>query len=124
MCGVCGSAGGTRDADADGVEDTPAARKRAQLGLVAWASRLFGPEHVRIHEAPGTVRVVVVGPTGRSVVAQGVNGVLEAVELVSAGRPDWPAVDRRLRAADPRDDTDRTYRVLASAVARRTEVRT
>lgn len=121
MCGACGSAGGTRDGYARGVEDSPAARKRAQLALVAWAARLFTPEHVRVHEAPGTVRVFVVGPTGQGVLAQGVDGVLDAVDRVGPGTTDWTVVAERLRASRPDDDADWTYRSLAQAVARRRE---
>lgn len=118
MCGACGGAGGRSDWYADGVADTPADRKRAQLALVAWAARLFGPDHIRVREAPGTVRVLVVGPTGQGLVAQGVDGVLDAVDRVSAGRADWSAVAGRLRAAGPTDD-DWAGRAFASAVARR-----
>ena len=112
MCGACGSAGGTRDGYARGVEDSPAARKRAQLALVAWGARLFAPEHVR---------VLVVGPTGQGVLAQGVDGVLDAVDRVGPGTTDWTVVAERLRASRPDDDADWTYRSLAQAVARRRE---
>jgi hypothetical protein len=119
MCGACGSAGGTRDADARGVEDSPAARKRAQLALASWGSRLFAPDHIRVREAPGTVRVLVVGPTGQGVLAQGADGVLDAVDRVGARTTDWTVVAERLRASRPGDDPDWAYRSLASAVARR-----
>ena len=121
MCGACGSAGGTPDAYARGVEDSPAARKRAQLALVTWGARLFAPEHVGVHEAPGTIRVLVVGPTGQGVLAQGVDGVLDAVDRVGPGTTDWTVVAERLRASRPDDGADWTYRTLAQAVARRRE---
>jgi hypothetical protein len=125
MCGACGSAGGTRDWYARGIADSPTARKRAQLALVSWASRLFAPEGIRVHETPGTVRVLVTGPTGRSRVAQGVDGVLDAVDAVGSGGTDWSAVADRIRAADPDSstdtdtDTDWARRGFASALARR-----
>lgn len=119
MCGGCGGNGGHHDWYAAGVEDTPAARKRAQLRLAAWATRLFADDRIRVHEVPGTVRLVIVGPTGKRVVAQGVDGVLDAVEQVGAGRTDWSAVATRVRRADPRDDTDWEHRSLARAVDRR-----
>lgn len=119
MCGGCGGNGGHRDWYAAGVEDTPAARKRAQLRLAAWATRLFADDQIRVHEVPGTVRLVIVGPTGKRVVAQGVDGVLDAVEQVGARRTDWSAVAIRVRRADPRDDTDWEHRSLARAVDRR-----
>lgn len=121
MCGVCGGGGGPRDGYAADIEDSPAARKRAQLGLAAWATRLFGPERVRVHDLPGTVRVMVTGPTGQCFVAQGVDEVLDAVDRIMAGRTPWPAIaDRLLTAAgDGHDHTDWAYRSLTHAVARR-----
>lgn len=121
MCGVCGGgAVAPRDGYSGQIEDSPAARKRAQLALAAWVTRLFGPDRVRAQDLPGTVRVLVTGPTGQRVLAQGVDEVLDAVERITAGRIAWPAVADRLREAAGDDhDTDWAYRSLTHAVARR-----
>ena len=112
MCGAM------RQRRRDAVTGTPRCRGLAggtQAGATG-AGRLgrpaVRPGHVRVHEAPGTVRVLVVGPTGQGVVAQGVDGVLDAVDQVGAGTTDWTVVAERLRAS--RRTTTPTGRTAAS----------
>lgn len=121
MCGACGG-GAVRDRSAADVEDTPAGRTRAQRALASWTTRLFASERIRVRPAPGTVRVVVQGPTGGQVVAQGIDGVLDAVERLRPGRVDWTSVAARARALgdDDRDVLDRDLRALTGALDRRT----
>jgi hypothetical protein len=123
MCGACGG-GAVRDRAAADVEDTPAGRTRAQRALATWTTRLFAPERIRVRPAPGTVRVVVQGPTGGQVVAQGIDGVLDAVERLRPGRVDWSAVAARARSLGDgdRDVRDRDHRALTGALDRRTGV--
>ncbi|QKS21446.1 hypothetical protein HUN58_17235 [Curtobacterium sp. Csp1] len=111
-----------RDRSAADVEDTPAGRTRAQAALAALTTRLFAAERIRVRPAPGTVRVVVQGPTGGQVVAQGIDGVLDAVERLRPGRVDWTSVAARARALgdDDRDVLDRDLRALTGALDRRT----
>lgn len=123
MCGVCGG-GAVRDRSAADVEDTPAGRARTQRALAVWTTRLFAPERIRVRPAPGTVRVVVQGPTGGEVVAQGIDGVFDAVERLRPGRVDWSAVAARARALGDvdRDVLDRDLRALTGALDRWTGV--
>ncbi|WP_288468188.1 hypothetical protein [uncultured Curtobacterium sp.] len=110
-----------RDRSAADVEDTPAGRIRAQRALASWTTRLFASERIRVRPAPGTVRVVVQGPTGGQVVAQGIDGVLDAVERLRPGRVDWTSVAARARAlGDDRDVLDLDLRALVAALDRRT----